>query len=126
MRGMILLNYLGMNLGQFKYKTYSSRDASEVIANAENHLVVLAFSASWTGHGQIIDNFYQEMASKYDEVQFLRVDVEKSEDYVQKYGINKVPTTLFLKNGETIGHFEGLLPKAEIEARINSLLNVKI
>ncbi|MEM9991604.1 MAG: thioredoxin family protein [Bacteroidota bacterium] len=122
---MVLLDYLGMNLGRFKYRTYLGEEATDIVSSANGRLVVIAFSAIWTGHGQIIDNFYEELSEQYGEVLFLRVDVEQSEGYAQKYGIRKVPTTLFLEDGQIVDHFEGLLPKKSIVERINALIKPK-
>lgn len=39
-----------------------------------------------------------------------------------KYGIRSIPTLLFFKNGELVDRLVGAAPKAEIAAKLDSLI----
>ncbi|MEM9886697.1 MAG: thioredoxin family protein [Bacteroidota bacterium] len=105
------------------YKTVRGEEATEILKNANGEPIVITFSTEWTGSGQMLDNFYKELTREYENaVYFLRVDVEKSEEYVKTLGITKVPTTLIFRDRDMVDSFEGLLPKDMIKEKIDKAL----
>ncbi len=54
-------------------------------------------------------------------ISFLKVDVDQSPELAQRYGVEGVPTLLFLRNGKEVDRQVGLPSKEALRARLNSL-----
>ena len=63
-------------------------------------LVVVDFTATWCGPCQRISPEYEALATKYESVTFLKVDVDDASDVAEKYDIQGMPTFLFFVGGE--------------------------
>ena len=86
-------------------------------------LNIVVFTKEWLGGGQILDDYMTELAKVCgNAVKFHRVDVEESSKYKEAYGVSRLPTTLFFRNGEIVDYFPGLIAKRKIKARIEALL----
>jgi thioredoxin 1 len=46
--------------------------------------------------------------------------VDDNPELSTKYGINAIPTLLLFKGGEIIERFQGIPPRAKLEAALNS------
>lgn len=84
--------------------------------NNFNGLVVVDFTATWCGPCKTIIPYYHELNSKYNNVLFLKIDVDDNEDTTQECDISSMPTFQFYKNQELITQFSG--------ADKNKLLNM--
>jgi thioredoxin 1 len=73
----------------------------------EDGLVVIDFFAPWCGPCKRIAPVYVELAEKYSQITFLKVDVDESEDIGSKYSIESLPTFVFLKDGVEVKRIEG-------------------
>jgi len=106
-----------------KYRTVSAEEAAEILHNTNGAAIVMAFSTDWTGNGQMMDNFYEELAKEYyNDVYFLRIDSEDYPDYASSFRVRQVPTTILFKNKVIADRFEGLISKSEIEERLERIL----
>lgn len=84
--------------------------------NNFNGLVVVDFTATWCGPCKTIIPYYHELNSKYNNVLFLKIDVDDNEETTQECDISSMPTFQFYKNQELITQFSG--------ADKNKLLNL--
>lgn len=73
----------------------------------ENKMVVVDYSAKWCGPCNIIYPFYEGLSNKYEEVLFLKVDVEEAKELSKSQKIKCIPTFHFYKNNELIDTIEG-------------------
>lgn len=70
--------------------------------------VVIDFFATWCGPCKRIAPVFEELADKfYPQVQFFKVDVDESQELVDKFDVHAMPTFVFLKNGTVIKRVEG-------------------
>lgn len=72
-----------------------------------NKLMVIDFTAKWCGPCQRMDPVIHDCATKYTDVQFMKIDVDKLEDVAKQFGVNSMPTFVFLKNGKEIDRIVG-------------------
>ena len=106
------------------YKDISDQEFEAKILNSTNTLHIVVFTTSWLGGGQILDNYMNSFATQYtDNTAFHRLDIDKSDKYIKRYGINQLPMTLFFQDGAIVDSFQGLIAKRKIQARIEALLN---
>ena len=94
----------------------------ESLKNGELPLVV-DFWATWCGPCRALGPVLSELAKEYDgKIVVGKCDVEENDDLAAAYGVMSVPTLLFFKNGQMVDRLVGAVPKAQIAAKIDSLL----
>jgi thioredoxin 1 len=69
--------------------------------------VVIDFYANWCGPCKRIAPVYEKLADAYKKITFLKVDVDESGELVEKFGIQAMPTFVFLKDGMIVKRVEG-------------------
>ena len=79
---------------------------------------VYYFTASWCPPCKMIGPIFEKMAPDFENVQFLKIDVDENPEAAQKYGVRSVPTFLFMNDGqpegEVVGADEGII-RSELE-----------
>ncbi|MFR8103556.1 MAG: thioredoxin [Clostridia bacterium] len=87
-------------------KQIENGNFEEVIQN--NKLCVVDFFATWCGPckmlSPVIDGVSEEYAGKVD---FYKVDIDGNQDLAMKYGVEAVPTVVFMKQGKVVDKFVG-------------------
>lgn len=104
------------------YEQFGINDMGMLINESQSKLVVLVFTADWLGSGHILEEFIQELSNNMHGFKTYLIDAEKSEDLGSQLSVNQLPTTLFLKEGEVVDYFSGLIPKRKIKHRIEQIL----
>lgn len=108
---------LDMSLSEFQTLQY----------NNPNKVYFLDFMATWCGPCKIIKPFIHETAdncaSNNDNIEFYMVicDDESSDEIVQHYNINALPTFMLFKNGKTLSSIVGM-KRDDITNAVNAAL----
>ena len=84
--------------------------------------VLVQFSAEWCGPCKMLGPVIDEISVQYENINFVKVNVDENSETAVKYNIRGVPTVLLIKDGEIVDRFSGFKPKTEIEAKINNIL----
>lgn len=87
------------------------------IASAGIKLVVVDFTATWCNPCKRIAPFFEQLAAKFPQAVFLRVDVDKCVDTAVAQGISAMPTFLFYKNKTKIDLLQGA-DSATLESKV--------
>lgn len=102
-------------------KVITENNIAEVLASAG--LVVVDFWAPWCGPCRMLGPTVEEIANEYvGRAVVAKCNVDDCEEISFKYGIRNIPSILFFKNGELVDRTAGLVSKAELAAKIDSLL----
>ncbi|KAJ0265902.1 Thioredoxin H7 [Hirschfeldia incana] len=75
-----------------------------------NKLLVIDFTAAWCGPCKAMEPRVKEIVSRYPEVVFARVDVDRFMDVAGTYRANTLPAFVFVKRGEEIDRVVGAKP----------------
>lgn len=105
------------------YKDIGENDVKQILAGDDPLPVILVFINDWLGASQILDRFFEDLASKYQrELHIYRCDTARMNGLSKEIGLKTIPTTLILKKGQIKDHFTGILSKRKIEEKIQALL----
>ncbi|CAN6286503.1 unnamed protein product, partial [Urochloa humidicola] len=86
-------------------------------AKSSGKLMVIDFSASWCGPCRFIEPAFKEMASRYTDVVFVKIDVDELADVARTWKVEAMPTFVLAKGGKEVSRVVGA-KKDELERKI--------
>ncbi|XP_022891588.1 thioredoxin H2-like [Olea europaea var. sylvestris] len=78
-------------------------EASKLTSN----LMVIDFTASWCGPCRYMEPAMNEFATKYTDVEFIKIDIDELEDVAQEFEVHVLPTFLLIKKGKEVDKLVG-------------------
>lgn len=86
-------------------------------------LLVIDFWATWCGPCRMLSPIVDELAAEFEgRATIAKCNVDDCEDIAMRFGVRNIPTLVFVKNGEVVDRTVGVLPKQELEAKIQLYL----
>jgi len=102
-----------INSNEFKNQVLDSSDD-----------VMVDFFAEWCGPCKMLAPVLEELSSEMaGRAKILKVDVDKSPDLAQKYGISGVPTVMVFRNGAPVDKMVGFQPKQVLKSKLDKHSN---
>ncbi len=102
-------------------KVITENNIEEILASGQP--VLVDFWAPWCGPCRVLSPTVDEIASEFDgRAVVAKCNVDDCEDIAARFGIRNIPTLMYFKNGELVDRSSGLVSKAEISSKLNSLL----
>lgn len=95
----------------------SSEFKNQVLESSET--VMVDFFAEWCGPCKMLAPALEELSKEMEgKVKIIKVDVDRSPDLAQKYGISGVPTVMIFKNGAAVDKMVGFQPKQAFKKKL--------
>ena len=85
----------------------------------KNGVVFVDFFATWCGPCKMLSPIIDEVSNEINDIKFLKVDVDESNEVATKYQIMSIPTLIIFKDGNVVNKHTGLLSKNDLINFIN-------
>ena len=95
----------------------TSSNFNEEVINSEVP-VLIDFYADWCEPCKILSPIVEEVSSQYEDVKFVKIDIDSNQDIANDYMITSIPTLVYIKNGEEQNRVLGAVDKATVETLI--------
>jgi thioredoxin 1 len=87
--------------------------------------VVVDFWAPWCGPCKMIAPVLEKLAGEYgDKVVIAKVNTDDNPEWAMKYGVQGIPTLLFIEQGEIKDRIVGAVPAPIIKSKVDGLLKI--
>lgn len=70
-------------------------------------LTVVDFWATWCGPCKALTPLFEKLANEFNDVAFLKVNVEDEAQIASMFAVTSLPTILFFKEGKVCAHLVG-------------------
>jgi thioredoxin 1 len=110
---------------EFKQKVFNWDDNSEW--KYEGDLpAIIDFYADWCGPCKMVAPILEELSEQYDgRLRIYKVDTDKEQELAMAFGIQSIPSILFIPMDEKPQMAAGALPKETLEQVIKDVLKVE-
>ena len=97
----------------------SDRNFDQTVKNYP--LIVVDCWAAWCAPCRAIAPIVEELAKEYSgKVVFGKLNVDENPETAQRYGVMAIPTLLVMREGKEVDRVVGVLPKNQLEAKVNA------
>ncbi|KAL6001434.1 hypothetical protein ACLOJK_007171 [Asimina triloba] len=86
-------------------------------ASTSSRLAILYFTATWCGPCRMVSPIYTDLAGKYLNVVFMKIDIDELRYVAMRWNVSSVPTFFFIRNGKEIDKVIGA-DKSSLERKI--------
>ena len=94
-------------------KVNSENFESEVLRSKK--IVLIDFYADWCGPCQMLSPIVDQVASEYENLKVVKINVDEAQDLAINYGVISIPTLVVIKDGQETNRTVGLISKNAIE-----------
>lgn len=81
--------------------------------------VVVDFYADWCGPCKMLGPVLEEVSKDYNDINFVKVNVDDNEDLAAEFGIMSIPCVFMMKNGEVVNKFLGSLGEKAVREHLD-------
>ncbi len=98
----------------------------ELVANSELPVLV-DFWSGGCGPCKVIGPIIDELAEEFDgRAMIAKVNAAENPNLSSYFKVRSVPTLMFIKNGQLIERFSGLVPKPNLSEMLEDLISLEV
>jgi thioredoxin 1 len=90
---------------------------------SSKNLVAADFWATWCPYCVKLKPIFEKVANDYQEIKFVKVNVQEQEDLAGRYGIQGIPVIKFFCEGREVGEIVGYVPENELRKQVEEIAN---
>jgi thioredoxin 1 len=114
-----------LNLETFKEKVFDYEKNKEWKFEGDKPCMI-DFYANWCGPCKMVAPILEELADEYkDKINIFKVDTEDQRELAGMFGIQSIPSLLFVPVGGQPQMALGALPKTSLETAIKDVLQIE-
>ena len=118
-------NPSAMNESTANVKHITQREFATEVEGSTNPAVV-DFYATWCGPCRMLAPIMDRQADAFaGKIKFYKVNVDESQALARDFQIQAIPTVLFFMDGKLTNRVTGLLPEADMKAKLEALVAAK-
>ncbi len=99
-------------------KIYSEEFEQKVLHSDKP--VIVDFFADWCGPCKMLSPVLEALASKNNDIDFYKINVDENTDLAEKYSVSSIPNVLIFKNGQVADNSIGFKTEEQMQEFINS------
>lgn len=86
--------------------------------------VLVDFTAAWCGPCRVIAPIIEELAGEYaGRAKVCKLDVDQNQRTAADFEVRSIPTLLFFKDGQVVGHMIGAVQKRALSGKLDELVS---
>lgn len=113
-------NPAAMNQSTASVKHIAQSEFENEVTRSTN-AIVADFYATWCGPCRTLSPLLDRLAGPLtDKIKFVKINVDESPGIAQNFSVQGIPTLIFFRDGKVTDRITGLVPEAELKARLEA------
>lgn len=86
--------------------------------------VVVEFTTQWCGSSHIHAPILAELAAQYQQqIEFYQIDMDHYPGIADRFGIQRIPTLLFFRNGQVVDFLTGAVSREMLVEKLKLMIH---